>query len=101
MHLRRHGGHFMQEYGLFQVVIVLIFNWFSPSRNSNLTVYVRARSQTPPPLRTSTSDRYHASGCGHTSTIAYPLLSAYFLTAYAYKRMRLITRVYCMTHEEC
>ena len=25
---------------------------------------------------------------------AYPLLSAYFLTTYCYKRMRLITRVY-------
>ncbi len=28
------------------------------------------------------------------STSAYPLLSAYFLTTYRYKRMRLITRVY-------
>ena len=33
-------------------------------------------------------------GVVYTSISAYPLLSAYFLTTYAYKRMRLITRVY-------
>ena len=33
-------------------------------------------------------------GVVYTSISAYPLLSAYFLTTYAYKRMCLITRVY-------
>ena len=35
-------------------------------------------------------------GVVYTSISAYPLLSAYFPTTYAYKRMRLITRVYGM-----
>ena len=33
-------------------------------------------------------------GVVNTFISAHPLLSAYFLTSYTYKRMRLITRVY-------
>ena len=37
--------------------------------------------------------------CGYVCISAYPLLGAYYLTSYGYKRMRLSTRFYGITFE--
>ena len=96
---------FMQEYGLLQVSNARhradLLTWFSRSRSSHLTVYFFSTFVPGP--------RHHGDrrsvalalatitmqvGVVNRSISAYPLLSAYFPTTYAYKRMRLITRVY-------
>ena len=67
--------------------------WFSRSHSSHLTVcFLARRSRFGIALALATITMQ--VGVVYTSISAYPLLSAYFLTTYAYKRMRLITRVY-------
>ena len=80
--------------------------WFSRSRSSHLTVYFFSTFASlipgPRPHRDQRSVVLALAtittqvGVVNTSISAYPILSAYFLTTYAYKRMRLKNRVYGM-----
>ena len=89
----------MQEYGLFQVsnachradLKLGPFDFMTPYFTRSLVSF----PVTPPlPRRLLARPLPCKWVWPHTSISAYPLLSAYFLTTYRYKRMRLIIRVY-------